>query len=492
MRELITNFVWAFDGSSQEILIEDGRVVFRGEPSSDRPAGAEVHDLGGAMLAPAFIDPHCHILPTGLDLQKLHLGDCDSPEAVLAKVAARHAEMEPGAWLHAVHYDQTRFENAQHLTRHDLDPISTERPILLRHVNGHASIANTAALTAAKIAPDVADPNGGTFVRDEKGELSGVLLERAHEVVTAASPEPTLDEMVDAILKAGDKMSEVGIIAATDMMTGRWNLDKELTAYRMASEQGCRVRLRLFLQWGTVLGPRGIDPALLESHRQAMDEERCRICGLKIFADGAIGSSTAAIYGSYTSAPDPDAKTSGQLIYSPERLREMILKADDAGWRLAIHSIGDYSTDLVMATYAETADPKRHRIEHAMLLSDAQIDRLAHLGCHVSMQPEFLLRFGHAYRKQLGPDRAAKLKRFRSVLDAGIPLSFSSDRPIVAGDPQDGIRMATNRPAGFDPGENVSFTEALRATTELAAMANGDEKLMGSLTPGQIAEWRTV
>lgn len=486
MRELITNFIWALDGSPQEMLVEDGKVVFRRSPEVGLPEGSWVRDLGGASLIPAFIDPHCHILPTGLDLQKLHLGDCETPEGVIAKVAARHAEMEPGAWLHAVHYDQTRFTDAKHLTRRDLDAISADRPILLRHVNGHASIANTAALTAAKIAPDVADPNGGTYVRDESGTVTGVLLERAHEFVSSAAPEPTLDEMVDAIMAAGDKMADLGIIAATDMMTGRWNLDRELTAYRLASERGCRIRLRLFLQWGTVLGPRGMGPSLLQTHRDAMDPERCQVEGLKIFADGAIGSATAAIYGNYLTDPS----SSGQLIYSHERLAEMIAKADAAGWRLAIHSIGDRSTDLVMEAYEKTQDPSRHRIEHAMLLSDAQIDRLARIGCHVSMQPEFLLRFGHAYRKQLGPDRAATLKRFRSVLDAGIPLSFSSDRPIVAGDPRDGMRMATSRPDGFDPQENVTISEALRATTELAARANGDEHFMGTLLPGQLAEWQ--
>lgn len=486
MRELITNFTWAIDGSPQEMLVEDGRVVFRRSPEPSLHEGVSVRDLGGASLIPAFVDPHCHILPTGLDLQKLHLGDCDTPEAVLSKVAARHAEMESGVWLHAVHYDQTRFADAKHLTRHDLDPISADRPILLRHVNGHASIANTAALTAAKIAPDEADPSGGTFVRDESGALTGILLERAHEFVSSASPEPSLDEMVEAILAAGDKMADLGIIAATDMMTGRWNLDRELTAYRLAAERGCRIRLRLFLQWGTVLGPRGIDPALLQTHRGAMDPERCRIEGLKIFADGAIGSATAAIHGTYVTDPS----SSGQLIYAPERLAEMIAKADAAGWRLAIHSIGDRSTDLVMDAYQKTQDPSRHRIEHAMLLSDSQIERLARIGCHISMQPEFLLRFGHSYRKQLGPDRAVSLKRFRSVLDAGIPLSFSSDRPIVAGDPRDGIRMATSRPEGFDPRENVTLSEALLATTKMAAKANGDEGLMGSLTAGQLADWQ--
>jgi predicted amidohydrolase YtcJ len=225
-----------------------------------------------------------------------------------------------------------------------------------------------------------------------------------------------------------------------------------------------------------------------------MDSSRCRIAGIKIFADGAIGSGTAAIYGDYaipdTEHPTPD--TSGSLMYKPERLNDMVRIAHDAGYQIAIHSIGDYSTDLVMNALEATGEPQRHRIEHAMILSDAQIERLAKLGCHVTMQPEFLIRFAHSYLKQLGPDKRSRLKRFRSVLDAGIPLSFSSDRPIVAGDPRDGIAVLTHRPEGYDPSENITPEKAWLGYTAGAAEANGDGDLMGSLTEGQVADFHLL
>jgi hypothetical protein len=229
--------------------------------------------------------------------------------------------------------------------------------------------------------------------------------------------------------------------------------------------------------------------------------DRFRIAGIKIFADGAIGSATAAIYGKYSGVPtkgpvltrkggtllevaDDGREVSGQLIYSPDRLKSMIRTAHDAGNQVSVHTIGDYATDLVMDGMEGLTHDLPHRIEHAMLLSDAQIDRMANLGVFCTMQPEFLIRFAHAYRAQLGPQRSAKLKRFRSVLDAGIPLSFSSDRPIVAGDPVDGIRTAVNRPFGFDASENVSLREALLAYTDWGHAANGDSpKPLASLDP---------
>lgn len=458
-------------------------------------------------MLPAFVDSHCHILPTGLDLLKLHLGSADSPSDVLDLLRDRHRE-QPDGWLHAVHYDQNRYPGGAHMSRDDLDAISNTRPILLRHVNGHASVANSAALIAGGIDDLTPDPPGGTIVRDSSGRATGVLLENAHEQVSNAATGPAFQEMVDAILLAGEKMRELGICCATDMMTGRFNLREELRAYQTAAEKGCRIATRLYLQWREVFGPRGISLEELNDLIGGLDAKPAngvKVAGIKIFADGAIGSATAAIYGRYQGQGDPngpritrhgheagatsDVDVSGQLIYRPEKLKEMVRVAHDAGWPVAIHSIGDYSTDLVMDAFEATNEPSRHRIEHAMILSDSQIERIAKLGCSVSFQPEFLLRFGHTYRAQLGAEKASLLKRTRSVLDAGIPLSFSSDRPIVAGDPWDGIRMAELR-EGFDPSERCTRSEAVDAYTVAGSMINGDGGDYGTLQEGAYAEFQ--
>jgi predicted amidohydrolase YtcJ len=484
------------------MLVEDGIVQWRDDRQGSADREKEV-DLEGRALWPAFIDAHCHILPTGLDLQKLHLGDCAGRAEVLETVWKRHRE-RPDGWLLAVHYDQTKFPDGEHLTRSELDRISGDRPILLRHSNGHASVANSAALRAAGVDETTPDPPGGTYRRDASGRLDGVLLEMAHEIVSEASPKPTRDEMVEAILLAGERMAALGIGCASDMMTGRFDLLDELDAYRLAAERGCGIRTRLYLQWKPVFGGRRVEPDLLQERIRALPGDRCRVAGVKIFADGAIGSATAAIYGRYTGeapagptigrrsrpAASAHAETSGQLIYKPERLTQMVETAHEAGHQVAVHAIGDYAVDLVLDAFEATGEPSRHRIEHAMLLSDAQIERLARLNPFVTMQPEFLMRFGHAYRRQLGSERAAKLKRARSVLDAGIRLSFSSDRPIVPGDPRDGISAAVERPEGFDPGEAVPHEEALVAYTAAGAEVNGDGGRMGSLTPGQLADFR--
>lgn len=463
------------EGKPLQFCIDDGVYT-----SCDETA--HVIDLAGATVHPGIVDAHCHIIPMGLDMLKLHLGSCDSRADVLDKLRD-WAKDRSGGWIHAVHYDQTKFSDSKHLSRQEIDSVVSDAPVVLRHSNGHASVANTEALRLAGVNDDTSDPPGGTFVRDGSGQLTGVLLERAHERVTSSAPAPGFEDMVEAVLRAGEKMSDLGVTCASDMMTGRWNLELELRAYAEASRRGCRVRIRLYAQWGSLFGAKGIKPELLTEMSSEMDPTRCKLAGAKIFADGAIGSATAAINGEFLTTGG-----SGQLIYEPDRLKRMVRTADEAGWQVAVHSIGDRSTDHVLDAFSETMEPSRHRIEHAMILSDTQIEKIANLDCFVTMQPEFLARFGHAYQKQLGPERASRLKRYRSVLDAGIKLSFSSDRPIVPGDPLDGIEAAVTRPEGFDQAEALDRSTAHKLYSVESAKANGDGGTMGEIAEGRFAD----
>ncbi|MDX2065030.1 MAG: amidohydrolase [Fimbriimonadaceae bacterium] len=480
----VTDFFHYDTGRPGRMHVESGRIVALAE---DLPLIGEVQSLQGATIAPALVDNHCHILPSGFDLGRLNLAPLLSAEAVLDAVRDRHRD-EPDGWLIAVQYDQNRYGGI-HLTRHDLDAISKARPIVLRHYNGHCSVANTAALRAAGVHDTSPDPAGGEFRRDANGAPDGVCFEHAHEMIWNAMPEPTHAERVAAILRAGASMADYGLVMAADMQTGQPDLLGELAAYR-DSAATCAIETRLYLRWSKVFGPRAVDGDVLNAAIADLEATgRSRVCGIKIFADGAIGSATAAIYGAYVG--ETERETSGQLIYRPERLTEMVRTAADAGYPVAVHAIGDYAVDLVMDAFAATDDPTRHRLEHAMILRDAQIERLAALGCHVTMQPEFLHRFGHAYRRQLGDARTSRLKRFRSVLDAGIPLSFGSDRPIVPGDPRLAIRTAASRPDRFDPAENVSIREAIFAHTTAACAVTGEREL-GRLAPGFRAAWSDV
>lgn len=481
-RTRIDNSVDANGSAHQSLLVEGGRIVDWCEPGAHADS---IIDAKGEILLPAFNDAHCHILPTGLDLSKLDLRPFDNSRTVLDAIRDHLKSVEPGKWLMAVGYDQTRFSEPKHLTRHDLDSLNDSIPILLRHVSGHASVANSAALRAAGVDRTTPNPPGGEFERDESGDLTGVLLEHAHEAVTAASPSITYSDMVAGILLASESMRAFGIATASDMMTGRFHLEDELRAYAEASARPNGIRYRLFVQWAQVFGPRGIGSERFRSLSNALPKDRCAVAGIKIFADGAIGARTAAIYGQYEGSNGTGDE--GQLIYNRERLLEMVRVADSAGYSVAVHAIGDRAVDLVLDAFAGCPDPSKHRLEHAMILSDPQIDRIAKVGCHVTMQPEFLMRFHHAYHKQLGPERARRLKRMRSLNQAGIALSLNSDRPIVGGDPLDGIQAAVTRAPDYIPDETLELDDAISGYTSLAARATQDSDF-GTLAAGQLAD----
>ncbi|MEZ5163550.1 MAG: amidohydrolase family protein [Fimbriimonadaceae bacterium] len=450
------NNVSLFGRPESRFTVENGKFASFSGSSNGAPS---------KYVLPGFIDAHCHILPTGLDLAKLQLDDCKTQEDVFQAVADWEKTMEPGAWLHAVHYDQTKFNDAKHIVCAQLDAISSTRPILLRHVNGHASIANSAALKVAGVDHTSPDPDGGEFGRDDSGQLNGVLLEKAHEIVTSAMPEPSLEEMTEAILLAASEMSKLGITAATDMMTGRWNLEKELMAYHAAAERGSPVRFRLYVQWATVLHERkAIQPELLRELTGQMNPDLCRMEGLKVFADGAIGRQRLRSTHDSSQPAGVDNSSIPKLILpisSPK-------STPTDGSALSTQSVIDppiWSWDA----YEKFNDPTRHRIEHAMILSDQQIDRLANLGCHVTMQPEFLHWFGHAYRAQLEPEISSHLAG-QELLDKGIRLSFNSDRPIVGGNPWMGIGAAVSRPEGLWPARTSRLKKLLISTPVVVPM----------------------
>lgn len=481
----------------------DNKVVAR-STSIDAPE-AKLVDHAGKYLLPKYVDAHLHILPMGLHLTKPSLLGANSHEEVFERLLAALPNCGPGEWLHAVQYDQTRFLNG-HITLTELDKVSQDIPILLRHSNGHASVANTAALRAAGIAEDVENPEGGVFERDSSGRLTGVLLELAHERVSKALPKPNLEAMVEAIFAADKVLAERGIGTATDMMTGHIDLELELQAYHIASQRG-QVRYRLYVQWRDLFGPRALDRDRLCDLTDAMQTDRCKVSGAKIFADGAIASATAAIYGKYVGdgAGGPRISSggvsassftvrenSGQLIYAPERLVDMVETADSAGYQIAIHAIGDLAVDLVLDAYALTSQAYKHRLEHAMILSDEQISHVAELGVPINFQPEFLEHFGHAYEKQLGPERKSQLKRLNSCLKAGVAISLGSDTPIVDGFPDRAVKLAVQRPDGFDQAENLTIEQALFAATAAGADINGDRGMYGRLAPGEFAEFRIL
>jgi predicted amidohydrolase YtcJ len=464
---------------------------------------SRVVDLGGRVVVPGFRDPHAHPIGEGVDASKPLIGgetDLRGGLRVLSDAASR---LPPDAWLLA-RYDQTGWRGGRHPTRDDLDRAIPDRPVLLAHVSGHAVAANSLALAFAGVSAATDDIPGRRAVeRDEGGEPTGVVTGTdAWDLFVEAVPAPAHRELIAAVARAAARLVADGVVATADADLGSdgTGIEPAIAAYVAAASSG-RLPLPVALMPGLVrLGPADADPPSpgdLAASIPGKLRERLPMRAAKLKADGAMTTRTAWLREDYADAPG----WRGLPVGEPGALAERIRRAHLAGWRTCTHAIGDAAVDAVLDALdaLAAADPatrpvaeRRHRIEHAMLLDDAAIARIARVGAVASMQPEFVAWAGDTYRARLGAERAARMNRYRSLLGAGVPVAFGSDRPVVGGRPLDGIAAAVRHagPSGtrLSDVESVSPAEALHAWTAGAAFAMGDEADGGRLAVGMRAD----
>jgi predicted amidohydrolase YtcJ len=383
--------------------------------------------------------------------------------------AAQH--LEPDAWLIA-RYDPTGWDRPDDPTRDDLDRTVPDRPVLLAHVSGHAITANSMALALAGLGRAAEDVPGRMAIeRDGAGEPTGILRgPDAWDRIAAAMPAPTPAEGRAALARAAIRLAADGVTSVADADVGSTaGVAAELAAWGEAIATGGMplavalmpglVRIAAAVSAG-VPSPTDIAAALPEAVRA-----RVRLSHVKLKADGALTTHTA-----WLRAPYDDAPHAGGPVHEPAALAERVRRAIEGGWAVATHAIGDAAVAAVLDAYAAApAPPYPHRLEHAMLLDADLVARLAASGAAAVVQPEFLAWAGATYRARLGEERAARLLPFEALLRAGIPMPFSSDRPVVRGAPLDGVRAALRH----DPA--LSIAEAFHAWTAAGAAVLGDD-----------------
>jgi len=447
-------------------------------------AGPDSHvvDLRGRAVVPGFVEPHAHPYWEGFVAGIALIAGRERRAAIRAiPGAAEH--LEPDTWLVA-RYDPTGWDRPDDPTRDDLDRAVPDRPVLLAHVSGHAVTANSLALALAGIAAGIPDQPGRMMIeRDRTGEPTGIIRgPDAWDRLAAAMPPPTTAEGRAALARAAARLAADGVTSVADADVGATNgLSVELAAWAGAISSG-EMPLAVALLPGLVriapaAGDRVPSPAEISAQLPEALRKRVRLTHLKLKADGALTTRTA-----WLCAPYADAPHAGGPVHDPATLVERVRGAVRAGWGLATHAIGDAAVAAVLDAYEMAPVPARpHRIEHAMLLDADLIERLAASRATAVVQPEFLTWAGATYRARLGEERAARLLPFAALLRAGIPMAFSSDRPVVAGSPLDGIRAALRHDAA------LSAAEALHAWTAAGGAALGDDEA-GRLQVGHRAD----
>ena len=453
--------------------------------------GARTQDEKGHVVLPGLIDAHGHVLGLGLGLMQAQLEGTTSKADVVARLQSYAKDLPKGEWLLGRGWDQNDWPEKVFPTAADLDAAFPDRPVWIERVDGHAAWANSAALKFVK--KDLSgdwQPGGGRIERSG-GKATGVFVDGAmnlvNEVVPVTSPETT-DR---ALGRAFTHMLAAGLTGVHDM-----GVSRELMAlYRKRADEG-RMPVRV------VAYADGDGPALADlcaNGRYAHQSQRLKMRGVKLYADGALGSRGAALLADYSD----DAGNQGLLVTDEKALDAAVDKAFGCKVQVATHAIGDRGDRVTLDAYARhltgnTAD-LRWRIEHAQVVALDDIPRFATLGVIASMQPTHATSDMPWAEARVGPQRILGAYAWRRMRDAGVRLAFGSDFPVEDVNPFWGIYSAVTRedadekPAGgWYPDQRVSTYEALRGFTADAAWAGFDEATLGAIAPGKRADFVVV
>lgn len=436
-------------------------------------AGLDSHvfDLRGRAVLPGFVEPHAHPYWEGF-VAGMALVAGRNRRAALRAIPGATEHLDPDAWLVA-RYDPTGWDRPDDPTRDDLDRAVPDRPVLLAHVSGHAVTANSLALALASVDAATVDVAGRFLVeRDASGEPTGIVRgPDAWDRFADAMPPPTVEEGRAALARAAARLAADGVTSVADADVGSTaGVEAEMAAWGDALANGA-MPLAVALMPGLARiaanpGDPVPSPADLAALLPDGVRSQVRLSHVKLKADGALTTRTAWLRDPYDDAPH-----AGGPVHDPAALAERIRRAAAAGWASATHAIGDAAVVAVLDACAAAPAPvgSAHRIEHAMLLDDDLVTRLAASGTTAVVQPEFLAWAGPTYRARLGEERAGRLLPFSRLLGAGIPVVFSSDRPVVPGAPLAGVRAALRHDAA------LSAAEALHAWTTAGAATLGDD-----------------
>ncbi|WP_294058045.1 amidohydrolase family protein [Sphingomonas sp.] len=471
----------------------DGYVTALLFPRQKRPKAKTLEwtiDGGGKTLIPGMIDAHGHVMDLGFQKLRLDLSDTRSLEEALAKIKA-YADANPTKWITGFGWNQERWKLGRYPTAAELDQAVADRPVWLERVDGHAGWANGRAIKLAGVTADSKDPAGGRIERGEGGAPAGVFVDGAMALVAKAVPDPTPRERNAAFLAAQETLEKLGITATSDMGTS----GTDWLVYRRMGDLGLlKIRIMSYalgVDTALAVGGQGPTPWLYA--------DRLRMGGIKLFADGALGSRGAWLKADYADAPGQR----GLPRLADDQLLNLMTRGAMDNFQIAVHAIGDRANQQVLDAIEILSDTykgdRRWRIEHAQIVDPADLPRFGKFGTIASMQPVHQTSDRLMAEARLGPDRLKGAYAWATMLKNGAGLAFGSDYPVESPDPFAGWAAAVTRqgpdgePAGgWRPEERVTREQAWAGFTTGAAYAGFAETKFGRLAPGLRADFILV
>lgn len=475
------------------MAVAGGRVLATGPAAlvtALRSPSTRVIDLDGRTVIPGMIDSHVHLMGLGQSLRNVDLRGTTSYDEVIARVSARAREVPPGTWILGRAWDQNDWEDTRFPTHDKLSAAVPGHPVYLVRVDGHAALANEAAIRAAGVTAATSDPDGGRIERSAGGAPAGVFIDRAMGLVARAIPPAPRSELREAAIAAAAELNRWGLTSVHDAGVPRQNVE---VLEEVAREGRFTVRDYVMI----ASDDSTLDHYFRRGPQRALHDGRLWIAAIKISADGALGSRGAALLEPYSDEPG----NRGLALVPPGRVKKVALDALRNGFQLNVHAIGDRANRTVLDEFeaALMETPRvdhRFRVEHAQIIHPDDIPRFARLGVIPSMQASHQTSDMYWAGNRIGPTRLLGAYAWRSLLNTGVVIPNGSDLPVEKTDPLISFHASVSRqddanwPAGgWYPEQRMTREEALKSMTIWAAWAAFMENDVGSLEAGKYADF---
>ena len=478
----------------ESVAIKDGSIIFVGSNEEIAPykCNAEIMDLSDAFIYPGFIDSHVHLKATGYRELSLNLQGSRSLKEMLTSVQIYANSLPEGEWVVGRGWIEKKWPEARFPTKAELDLISSDKPILLERADGHAVIVNSYALSLANINSSTEDPHGGKINRDENGNPDGVLVDKASLLIENLIPKKSRKQERQAIEAGLEVNARMGWTQVHD--AGSPLMDFEILK-EIQAEDRLPIRIQLYVE-NTKDAQDFLNDGPYLDNRHWLTAR-----GIKLVADGAIGSRGAVFFKKYE-----DYDTEGLLILKKEETIPTLIKALKKGIQIETHAIGDLGNKVVLDWYEEafneinneerTIARPRWRIEHSQNIRPEDQIRFRDLEVIASMQPSHAIGDLHFAHKRLGYERLNNAYPWRNLLDLGVVIAGGSDAPVEIGDPRIEFKAAVSRKdldgfhdKGWHLEQAVTREEALKMFTIWGSYAVFEEDIKGSIEVGKLADF---
>lgn len=475
-----------------EMVMTDGnKITYVGKTNLNIiDTQTSVYDLEGKLMLPGFNDSHLHFTSGGSYLLGINLRPALSKEEFVEIIQSYilKRSLPVSTWITGGRWDHELWPDKSLPKKELIDPVTENTPVFVSRIDGHVGLANSKALELAGINKNTPDPAGGLIEKDKDGNPTGILKDNAMDLVFKVIPPPSLEENVEAVLRALEEARKLGITSVQDMTQ-----PDEFEAYKKILADG-NLTCRIYSIWPIDKYEDIVRAGVTVGNEEGLLKRG----GLKGYADGSLGASTAWFFEPYFQ----DQSNYGLAIdiVSNGNLEKWATEVDRNRLQICTHAIGDRANDFMLDLYEKikaTNSPweRRFRIEHAQHLRQEDIKRFSEIGVIASVQPYHCIDDGVWAEKRIGAERIKTTHPYRSLLKSDAVVAFGTDWPVAPLNPLYGIYAAVTRqtvdgknPNGWIPEEIISVEDAIKCYTLNAAYASYEEKIKGSIEPGKLAD----